>query len=166
MQTGKLLQTFLKEQQYMSKMKILVLVLTFLTCQVTFSQNIDTSFVIKTQNSSINIKCKKIYQNGEVKQSTLILNVMIGINSSTIDEALSLRIKQDKYYASLHYDNACNLSNMSILKSSENKSFNLEVEQYFEEFINAYNSNNLKKYLNKSETECGKDNLIFSYRIE
>ena len=39
-------------------------------------------------------------------------------------------------------------------------------DQYFNEFIDAYNSNDLKKYFKESANECGGDSLIFSYSID
>lgn len=136
-----------------------------LICNLTFAQDIDTSFVIKTKNSEIKIVCKRSSQNGST-QSMLLLIATININQTTIDEAEKSGIKTGRYYVNLHYNSNCDLDKITTLRVSENSSFNFEVAQYFKEFIDAYNSNDLKKYFNESAKECGVDKLIFSYFVE
>lgn len=134
--------------------------------QLTFAQDIDTSFIIKTPNSEIKVVCKRTYRNGNLSQSSLILSAYIHIKQSTIDEAVNSGIQKGKYYAKLHYSSDCKLISMTPLKVSDNNSFNSEVDLYFSEFIEAYNSNDLKKYFREPDVECGSDKLIFSYYVE
>ncbi|MCH2231401.1 MAG: hypothetical protein MK105_13775 [Crocinitomicaceae bacterium] len=147
-------------------MNKLVLIILLLISQLTFAQDIDTSFIIKTPNSEIKVMCKKAYRNGTLSQSSLLLNAHIHIKQSTIDEAINSGIKKGKYYAKLNYSSDCNLLSIDSLKASDNISFNSEVDLYFSEFIEAYNSNDLKKYFRESDVECGTDRLIFSYYVE
>lgn len=133
---------------------------------MTFAQDIDTSFIIKTPKSEIKVVCQKTYQNGKLTQSHVMLVSTIHIDQSTINEAEQSGIKTGKYYVNLHYNSIYELDSISTLKSSKNSSFNNEVLKYFKEFIDAYNSNDLKKYLREPNSECGADKLIFSYYIE
>lgn len=146
-------------------MKRLISIIFLLICNLTFAQDIDTSFVIKTKNSEIKVVCKRSSQNGS-SQSMLLLIATIKINQTTIDEAEKSGIKTGKYYVNLHYNSNCDLDNISTLRASKNNSFNNEVVLYFKEFIDAYNRNNLKKYFSESTTECGGNKLIFSYYVE
>ena len=146
-------------------MKRIITILLILSCNITFAQDIDTSFVIKTKNSEIKIVCKKSSQNGST-QSMLLLIATIKINQTTIDEAEKSGIKTGKYSVNLHYNSNCDLDNITTIKVSKNGSFNREVDQYLAEFIYAYNSNDLKKYFKESATACGGDTLIFSYYVE
>ena len=142
-------------------MKRLISIIFLLICNLTFAQDIDTSFVIKTKNSEIKVVCKRSSQNGS-SQSMLLLIATIKINQTTIDEAEKSGIKTGKYYVNLHYNSNCDLDSISTLRASKNSSFNNEVVLYFKEFIDAYNRNNLKKYFSESTTECGGNKLIFS----
>lgn len=146
-------------------MKSFIYILLLLSCNVTFAQDIDTSFVIKTKNSEIKIVCKKSSQNGST-QSMLLLIATIKINQTAIDEAEKSGIKTGKYSVNLHYNSNCDLDKITTLKVSKNSSFNREVDPYFKEFIDIYNTNDLKKYFKESATECGGDTLIFSYYVE
>ena len=146
-------------------MKRLISIIFLLICNLTFAQDIDTSFVIKTKNSEIKVVCKRSSQNGS-SQSMLLLIATIKINQTTIDEAEKSGIKTGKYYVNLHYNSNCDLDSISTLRASKNSSFNNEVVLYFKEFIDAYNRNNLKKYFSESTTECGGNKLIFSYYVE
>ncbi|MCF8416081.1 MAG: hypothetical protein K9G40_07540 [Crocinitomicaceae bacterium] len=146
-------------------MKRLISIIFLLICNLTFAQDIDTSFVIKTKNSEIKVVCKRSSQNGS-SQSMLLLIATIKINQTTIDEAEKSGIKTGKCYVNLHYNSNCGLDSISTLRASKNSSFNNEVVLYFKEFIDAYNRNNLKKYFSESTTECGGNKLIFSYYVE
>jgi hypothetical protein len=146
-------------------MKRLISIIFLLICNLTFAQDIDTSFVIKTKNSEIKVVCKRSSQKGS-SQSMLLLIATIKINQTTIDEAEKSGIKTGKYYVNLHYNSNCDLDSISTLRASKNSSFNHEVVLYFKEFIDAYNRNNLKKYFSESTTECGGNKLIFSYYVE
>ena len=146
-------------------MKRLIFILLLLICDLTFAQDIDTSFVLKTEKSEIKVVCKRGGQNGS-NQSMQLLLVTLKINQNTIEEAEKSRIKTGQYYVKLHYNGNCDLAEISTLRVSQNTSFNSEVDQYFKEFIDAYNSNDLKKYLKESAQECGGDQLIFSYFVE
>jgi len=146
-------------------MKRLISIIFLLICNLTFAQDIDTSFVIKTKNSEIKVVCKRSSQKGS-SQSMLLLIATIKINQTTIDEAEKSGIKTGKYYVNLHYKSNCDLDSISTLRTSKNSSFNNEVVLYFKEFIDAYNRNNLKKYFKESTTECGGNKLIFSYYVE
>jgi hypothetical protein len=95
-----------------------------------------------------------------------VLLATIKINQTTINEAEKSGIKTGKYSVNLHYNSNCTLNKITTLSVSQNSSFNREVNQYFKEFIDAYNSNDLKKYCKESATECGSDKLIFSYLVE
>lgn len=147
-------------------MNRLILLLFLSTCYLTFAQDIDTTFIIKTPKSEIKVVCKKTYQNGKLTQSTLMLVSTIYISQSTIEEAVNSGIDAGKYYVNLHYNSNCELDSISTLRASKNSSFNTEVVKYFKEFIDAYNSNDLKKYFSESSTECGANTLIFSYYVE
>jgi hypothetical protein len=146
-------------------MKRLISIILILFCNLSFAQDIDTSFVIKTKNSEIKIVCKRISQNGST-QSMHLLTAAIKINQTTIEEAEKSGIKTGKYYVNLHYNSNCDLDKITTLRVSKNSSFNIEVDQYFKEFIDAYNSNDLKKYFKESAKECGGNKLIFSYLVE
>lgn len=146
-------------------MKRLISILLLLMCDLTFAQDIDTSFVIKTEKSEIKVVCKRNGQNRS-NQSMQALIVTLKINQNTIDEAEKNGINTGNYYVKLHYNSNCDLSEISTLRVSPNSSFNSEVEQYFKEFIDAYNSNDLKKYLKESTQDCGVDKLSFSYFVE
>lgn len=146
-------------------MKRLIFTLLLLTCNLTFAQDIDTSFVIKTKNSEIKIVSERSSQNDSI-QSKLLLIATIKINQTTIEEAEKSEIKSGRYFVHLHYNSNCDLDKISPVRVSENSSFNLDVDQYFNEFIDAYNSNDLKKYFKESANECGGDSLIFSYSID
>ena len=146
-------------------MNRLILIIFLFTGYLTFAQDIDTTFILKTPKSEIKVVCKKTYQNGKLTQSTVMLVSTIYIKQSTIDEAVNSGIKAGKYYVNLHYKSNCDLDSISTLRASKNSSFNNEVVKYFKEFIDAYNSNDLKKYFIESSTECGANKLIFSYYI-
>lgn len=94
------------------------------------------------------------------------LIVTLKINQNTIDEAVKSGINTGHYYVKLHYNSNCDLAEISTLRVSQNTSFNSEVDQYFKEFIDAYNSNDLKKYLKESAQDCGVGKLSFSYFVE
>lgn len=144
---------------------IILLIVSTLTFAQVDAQDIDTSFIIKTPNSEINVMCKKTFYNGKITQLSLMLTTTIKINQSTIEEAVDSGLNTGKYYVNLHYNINCDLDSLSTLKTSNNSSFNNEVNIYFQEFVEAYNSNDLKKYFRESNTECGTEVLIFSYAL-
>lgn len=112
------------------------------------------------------LTCIKKFDDGNVIESSVFFNVIIKINDGTINEAVSSGIKKGTYYVALHYDENCNLDSVSTIKPSVNVSFNLEMSKYFEEFIQAYNSNDLKKYFIESSGDCGGGRLSFTYYVE
>ncbi len=146
-------------------MRFLILIITLLASTSTFTQHIDTSFIITTQQSEIRITCQKTFENDKVSQSIQSLSVFIRINQNATDEALNTGIEKDECIASLNYDNECNLISMTMFKPSQNIRFNQQIEAYFNEFIDAYNTHNLKLYFSESETDCGIQKLRISYRI-
>ena len=147
-------------------MKLLSLVTILFIFQTSFSQDIDTSFVIKTPNSTINVSCKKVYENGELKTSNTFINAIVKINIETIDEATTMGVNRDKYSANLLYDAECNLKSMITFKPSSILSFNRSIEEYFDEFITAYNSNDLKfLFMKELEAECGIEKLTFKFML-
>lgn len=147
-------------------MNRLILIIFILIGHLTYAQDIDTSFIIKTPKSEIKVECKKTYQNGKLTQSTVMLLSSIHLNQSTINEATNSGIETGKYYVNLHYKSNCDLDSISTLRASQNVSFNNEVVLYFKEFIDAYNRNDLKKYFRESATDCGGTKLNFTYYVE
>jgi hypothetical protein len=146
-------------------MRFFILTITLFVSKVTFTQNIDTSFIIQTQQSEIRIICLKIFENSNVSQSTLLLQVFIKMSESAIEEAINIGVKEDEFVASLSYDQDCNLISMTSFTPSRNKNFNQQIEEYFNEFINAYRTHNLKMYFAESETDCGIEKLSISYHV-
>lgn len=147
----------------MNKFYLIIFIFYF---QSSFAQDIDTTFVIQTPKSTIKVVCKKTFENGKLIHSSIFLITTILISQSTIDEAIELGVESDKYYVNLNYNEYCELKSLSTLRISRNSSFNHEVLSYFQEFVDAYNSNNLKGYFYKSSEECGIEKLVFTYNVE
>lgn len=147
----------------MNKFYLIIFIFYF---QSSFAQDIDTTFVIQTPKSTIKVVCKKTFENGKLIHSSIFLITTILKSQSTIDEAIELGVESDKYYVNLNYNEYCELKSLSTLRISRNSSFNHEVLSYFQEFVDAYISNNLKRYFYKSSEECGTDKLAFTYNIE
>lgn len=127
----------------MNKFYLIIFIFYF---QSSFAQDNDTTFVIQTPKSTIKVVCKKTFENGKLIHSSIFLLATVHITQSTIDEAIELGIESDNYYVNLNYNENCELKSLSKLRASKNSSFNYEALSYFQEFVDAYNSNNLKRY--------------------
>lgn len=138
--------------------------LLLLSTQIGFGQNMDSTFTINTPNSEILFSCKKIYENNLLIESSVIIKITLTLNASTLEEAEKNRLQTAKYYVNLHFNSSCELIEISPARKSMNTNFNEQVEQYFDECIAAFKSNNLSHLLSKFDG-CGSDLLIFSYSI-
>jgi len=143
----------------------MLIITTLLAVNNLYSQNIDTTFVIKTNNSEIKIFCKKESLNGLISNYTYI-SASINLSQNSLDEAMKTNVYKTKFYSKLIYKENCDLDKLEVLKISENNSFNNQIINYFNEFVKIYNENNLKQYFSESTQDCGTDKLVFTLYVE
>jgi hypothetical protein len=121
--------------------------------------------VIKTPNSEIQMTCQRKSLN-EQAWSSIFFQVYIQVNEQSINEADSIKVYADSFSAKLFYQENCDLDRLETLIPSKNNSFNAQMRSYFDEFVTAYNRNNLKQFFKKSALNCGDEKIRFQFQVK
>lgn len=146
-------------------MKSLFLILLLAQGSSLFGQVKDTTILIKTPNSQLHIACEKQTLTSDTWGS-ILFQVLISMNEKGISEADSTGVFAGSFSVKLVYKENCDLERLETVALSKNNSFNAQMIDYFDEFVTAYNSNNLKQFFKQSAFDCGSQTMAFQFNVK
>ncbi len=118
--------------------------------------------IIYTKNCEINIHSEK----SETEESKFI-SIIYKPTIETLNEADLKKIKSDKVYFELNYDEKCLLKSIVIKKKGQLENFNKDSESFRIELFNEINNTKISKYFeNKNNGKCENSILSLNLRIE
>lgn len=140
-------------------MRVLIYLLPFLF-NWSFGQLKDTVITVKTPLGIVEVTSQYIMEQEEIRPVYASIGIQLRVNSDVINEAMQKKISADKVILNLIYDDICLLSEFEFKQRSKINEFNKLVTEYFFELQEAFNHNNLGKYLKLfKEQPCGINEL-------